>query len=616
VIIDDPQPGIELTYVQQTGDSHANTDGGDQYTGLDRFGRVIDQFWLNTSTNTATDRSQYGYDQDGNVLFKSNLVNTAFSKLYHANGSGNGYDGLNQLTAFARGTLNGTNDTISSPSATNSWATDAAGNFTSIGGTSETNNKQNEATAFGSATLTYDGNGNLTTDQSGNILVYDAWNRLVAYKNGSTVLETLAYDGLGRRIVENPGTARDLYYSKDWQVLEERIGGAAKAHYVWSPVYVDALVLRDRDTGGGTLSERLWAQQDANWNVTALVSSAGSVVERYAYDPYGTVIVLSSAWGSLSGSSYAWIVLFQGGRWDATTGLYDFRERPESPALARWTRVDPKGFSARDVNFYRYIGDRPTSATDPSGLQASDQDGSWPLPASPIPGHPPLLPGWWWGHPPGRPWDTRPYPPPNPWAPGGGGGGMAPGGGKPGGGGGGVAPGGGKPGGGGGGVAPGGGMKPGAGVPIPGGGYYIPPAGGAPGFWYGPNGDLWHGQTPPPGGYKPAEGPPPGWEWEPPGPPGGGGAKPGGGGGMAPGGGGRPGGGMAPGGGARPGPAWGGNVVGGGGTWTLHQWLEWAATGRLPGSRPPSDDMKPPPIRPPALPGDPGDPAKPPPPDR
>jgi YD repeat-containing protein len=291
VIANDTQPGIELTYVKQSGEN--NGDGGDQYTGLDRFGRVADQRWLNTNTSTATDRFQYGYDQDGNPLYRSNLVNTAFSELYHANGAGNGYDNLNQLTNFARGTLNGSNDTISSPSASNSWATDAAGNFTSIGSTSETNNKQNQATAFGAATLAYDANGNLTTDQNGKTLVYDAWDRLVAYKNGGTTLEAMAYDGLGRRVVENSGTARDLYYSSGWQVLEERVGGVATAQYVWGPRYVDDLVLRDRSVNGGTLNERLWAQQDANWDVTALVNTSGNVVERYAYDPYGSVTVVS-----------------------------------------------------------------------------------------------------------------------------------------------------------------------------------------------------------------------------------------------------------------------------------------------------------------------------------
>src|SRR5262249_59882496 len=97
-----PEPGIDLTYIKQTGES--NGDAGDQYTGLDRFGRVVDQRWLVASTGTATDRFKYGYDRDGNRLYRSNEVNHSFDELYHANGAANGYDQLNQLQAFARGT--------------------------------------------------------------------------------------------------------------------------------------------------------------------------------------------------------------------------------------------------------------------------------------------------------------------------------------------------------------------------------------------------------------------------------------------------------------------------------------------------------------------------------
>ena len=64
---------------------------------------------------------------------------------------------------------------------------------------------------------------------------------------------THTYDALGRRLTEQTATAtRHLYYSADWQVLEERVGGAPYAWYVWSPVYVDALVLR------GRVGERLY----------------------------------------------------------------------------------------------------------------------------------------------------------------------------------------------------------------------------------------------------------------------------------------------------------------------------------------------------------------------
>jgi hypothetical protein len=86
-----PQPGVDLTYIKQSGES--NGDAGDQYTGLDRFGRVLDQRWINTGTNTATDRFQYGYDRDSNALYRNNLVNTAFGELYHASGAGPGRPG-------------------------------------------------------------------------------------------------------------------------------------------------------------------------------------------------------------------------------------------------------------------------------------------------------------------------------------------------------------------------------------------------------------------------------------------------------------------------------------------------------------------------------------------
>jgi hypothetical protein len=106
-----------------------------------------------------------------------------------------------------------------------------------------------------------------------------------------------------------------------------------KAQYVWSPVYVDALVLRDRDTtGDGTLDERLWVVQDANYNVTVLFDNSGNVVERYVYDPFGSVTVLDADWTERSGGSeYAWHYLHQGGRFEATTGLYHFRHCDYSP---------------------------------------------------------------------------------------------------------------------------------------------------------------------------------------------------------------------------------------------------------------------------------------------
>jgi len=364
-----PQPGVELTYVKLSGES--NGDAGDQYTGLDRFGRVVDQRWIVTSTGAATDRFQYGYDQDSNVLYRNNLVNTSFGELYHANGSSNGYDNLNRLTNFARGVLSAsgsTLDTINSPSETESWSLDAVGNWPSVtlNGTAQTRtaNQQNEITSIsGLTTPGYDLNGNTTTDQAGKTLVYDAWNRLVAYKSGSTTLVAWTYDALGRQATVNFGTLTSLYYNSSWQVVEEQQSGSMVQQYVWNPLGVDSMVERD------TTTQRLYVEHDANGDVTSVIDTSGNVQERYIYDPYGAVTVLTPTWTVRSGgSSFGWVYLFQGGRYDSTSTLIDFRNRYDSPALGRWMQVDPAGFLGSGGNLYDFVYNAPIDATDPTGL--------------------------------------------------------------------------------------------------------------------------------------------------------------------------------------------------------------------------------------------------------
>src|SRR5262249_31729316 len=88
---------------------------------------VIDQYWA--QAGVAKDRFQYGYDRDSNRLYRDNLVNASFGELYHANGASNGYDGFNQLSAFARGALNSTHDTITTPSHSQGWGLDNVGNW-------------------------------------------------------------------------------------------------------------------------------------------------------------------------------------------------------------------------------------------------------------------------------------------------------------------------------------------------------------------------------------------------------------------------------------------------------------------------------------------------------
>jgi hypothetical protein len=116
------QPGVDLTFIKQG--AEGNGEAGDQYAGLDRFGRVVDQRWI--KSGTALDRFQCGYDRDSNRLWRDNLVATAMGELY-------GYDNLNQLTSFDRGTLNGTKTGLTgSASRSQDFDFDALGNWGSL----------------------------------------------------------------------------------------------------------------------------------------------------------------------------------------------------------------------------------------------------------------------------------------------------------------------------------------------------------------------------------------------------------------------------------------------------------------------------------------------------
>jgi len=170
---------------------------------------------------------------------------------------------------------------------------------------------------------------------------------------------------------------RDYYYSSNWQVVEERVSGAAPScperQFVWGLRYADDLVLRDRvssqSSSSGTcqpFDERLYVLHDY-FNATAVVNTSGTVLERYGYDAYGTVRFMDGSFNSRSGSSYGWETLFGDYRWDSDTGLYQVRNRYLHPKLGIWLVRDPAEYQ-NGLNLYAYVNDSPLNFVDPLGL--------------------------------------------------------------------------------------------------------------------------------------------------------------------------------------------------------------------------------------------------------
>jgi hypothetical protein len=69
-------------------------------TGLDGFGRVVDQGWVNYNSGKDLDRFGYAYDRNSSPLYEQNALSASNSELYHANGASGGYDSLDRLPSF------------------------------------------------------------------------------------------------------------------------------------------------------------------------------------------------------------------------------------------------------------------------------------------------------------------------------------------------------------------------------------------------------------------------------------------------------------------------------------------------------------------------------------
>jgi RHS repeat-associated protein len=368
-VIERVQPQVRLTYLLQGVETVG--DAGDKYKGLDRFGRVVDQRWINNG-GTNVDRYQYGYDRNSNVTSKTNVNSTNSTETYT-------YDGLNRLT--------GTNRAFGTAH-DQSFDLDAAGNMTGVTTdgvlVNRTSNSQNQLTEIDGNSLTYDANGNLATDDQGRSYTFDTWNRLVAV-NGTdgALIKAYAYDGTGRRIQEvvldgshNPVTT-DLYFSSSWQVLEEYVGGQRTESNVYSPVYVNAIIARDKDTdGNGSLDQKVYFGQDANFNTTLMVSATGGTLGHFVYQAYGEKEKTDGNW-SVQGSDTLGVKnTYQGGREDLATGLINFQRRDYNPRTYTWNSADPLG-NPDGPSRYGFVANNPINRVDPTGRYSIESDGPY-----------------------------------------------------------------------------------------------------------------------------------------------------------------------------------------------------------------------------------------------
>ena len=313
------EPEIELDY----------TGGTDAYTGLDQFGRAIDQVWKNYSTGgSPLDEFKYGYNSAGDVQWKQNVAADDAGQLFDESYT---YNDLGELTGAQRGQL--TSDGKGGE-VVNGGTPIYSASLDGLGPTSDGPLPGNDANQ--TAGCSYDNAGNLTFDGT-NTYTYNAWNRLVQVSDSSTTVN-YGYDGdRPAWSSESPSNTTDYYFYAGSQVVEtrekhptgqRRVGAGPVPVRLVGPERRPDLPRHDHmPAGQPTATDRIYYLTDANDNVTAITNNAGrcrsdTCIRPSAKSRTTTALAAVGSWSTASANHNT--ILFAGQNLDPTTGLnYD-----------------------------------------------------------------------------------------------------------------------------------------------------------------------------------------------------------------------------------------------------------------------------------------------------
>lgn len=295
---------------------------------------------------TAAPLAAYAYQYDAADRLTQKTENGAVTAY--------GYDAVGQLTQDGA----------------TSYSYDAAGNRTTA-----TVSAGNRVSADGGWAWAYDPAGQPTGKAAGGAswgYEYDHRGQLVAAERAGGGRVTYRYDALGNRVGRTEAAAggavvSDERYALDgWDPADPATAGREN---------FDAVA--DLDAAGGVTARRVFADGFDTLGVRVDAAGAG----WYLADRQGSVRLVTDGTGAVTGGRsytgfgaeaseagtgldrYGWT----GREVDDATGLQFNRARWYDAGGGRWLGEDPARWAAGDANLYRYAGNGPTNATDPSG---------------------------------------------------------------------------------------------------------------------------------------------------------------------------------------------------------------------------------------------------------
>jgi RHS repeat-associated protein len=327
---------------------------------------------------TLVGTTEYDYDAGGRVTGVTTKDDAGVTLL----ATGYGYDLADRLTSRTEGGV------------TTVYTYDAAGQLTGDGATTfgydATGNRTGAVVGAGNRVLsdgtwayTYDDEGQLVKKSQGALAdtwtyAYDHEGRLTgatrAATDGGSATATVAYtyDALGNRASrtawDGTTTVTERFAYDGWDPAKPGAVGT-EGFDAWAEVDGSGVVTTRRAFGAGfdepvavvTGGTAGWYAADLVGSVRLTVDAAGAPTSSATYDAFGNLV------SGTRGDRYG----YAGREWDGVLGQSYNRARVYDPAAGRWWAEDPLGLAAGDVNLYRYVGNQPTTRTDPSGMQYS-----------------------------------------------------------------------------------------------------------------------------------------------------------------------------------------------------------------------------------------------------
>lgn len=321
---------------------------------------------LTSATDWGSRTTSYGYDAASLLSSSTNangsLVNYSYDNAGRLISMSNRKADLSVISSYAF-----TLDAVGNRSNVNQTEPIAAG--ANLSDKTYTYNTANQIQTAGATVFTSDDNGNLKTQTTGGVTTnfnYDFEDRLTS-ASGGTASAQYVYNGLGQRLARTTNGATTRFVldptSRLPRILAETDNAGNIKNY-----YTHGLGLIAKITSTG---EAFQYHFDARGSVNAMTNSSQAIVNRYAYDSFGTTTAVAEQ----TTNPFRYI-----GQFGVTAEPFDLQfaaRRFYNPSLGRFLTKDaaePLSSNPQTLNEYVYSLNNPIVLIDPSGL-SGEQDG-------------------------------------------------------------------------------------------------------------------------------------------------------------------------------------------------------------------------------------------------